>query len=244
MSNNLAEIQKEFIEKIFQYKAFPAGLVSPNCEARFNVYRQSIFENCRHALEITFPYTWKALAEKNISANHMVGYFLKDINNWPHSGCLDDWGGDFPEFLLTISSGMKAISELAQYEWLCNMASLLPEKPALRSQDLTCLSDDEKMNIVLQFQPSFFLHYITFSLEKIIAEWPGNGGDWVIIIRSGPQILTYNITDEQATFYQKLQQKMTLSEAYEEVTLVYPLFNLANALVFMFEKGLCVNSNS
>lgn len=239
MLNNLLAIQKEFIEKIFQYKEFPTGLNSPYPLERFNVYRQTIFENCRRALELTFPYVWQALEEKNILPNNIVGLFLRDRNNWPTSGCLDDWGTNFPSFLETIPGGSTELKDLAQYEWICNLANFLPEMPFLHANDLMCLSDSKQIDFKFQFQPSCFLHYSTFPLGKFVEELPNDKAHWVTIIRTDNRIFTYEIKEEWGRFYQKLQEKLTLVEAHEEIISIYPDFELAAALAFLFEKKLC-----
>lgn len=239
MSTNLLAIQKEFIEKLFQYKAVPGGIASPYAIERFNVYRQSIYENCRRALELTFPYVWKAFSEKNISANNIVGVFLKDIDHWPTSGCLDDWGDKFPHFLLTISEGSTELRDLAQYEWLCNKANFLPEMPAFSAADLTSLSEVEQTNLTFCFQPSFALHYTTFPLGKFIKELPLESEYWVIIMRSNSQILTYKLSTAWALFFKLLQENHTLTTAYEIIVSSYPDFDLTAALAFLLEKKLC-----
>jgi hypothetical protein len=244
MPNNLLNTQKEFIEKIFQYKAFPAGLNPSYPAERFNVYRLSIFENCRRALELTFPYVWQALEENNISANNIVGHFLKDINHWPTSGCLDDWGGEFPDFLLTIPNISKELRDLAKYEWLCNVANFSPVVSALSAEELSCLSESEQINFTFQFQPSFFMHYTTFPLGTFIKELPNNKAHWVIVIRADNQIFTYEIKEEWARFYQKLQEKFTLMDANEAIISTCSDFELASALAFLFEKRLCQRPDS
>ncbi len=239
----LHSFQTEFIKALLNNnKAFPPILASDYPAERFNVYRQTVFDGCRRALALTFPYVWQGLAgTQRISADEIVGRFIQQYANWPDSGCLDYWGGAFPQFLTTITELEEASvwSDLAQYEWYCNLASFAKELPKLLPEDLMALSEEQQLELQVQFQPSFFIHYSSFPLGKFVIGLSLQYPRWVIIIRLNNQVMTYEITDDWALFLKKLQAGKNVTEAYEETSAKYPDFDLTAAITFLLQHGLC-----
>ncbi|HAT8145946.1 TPA: DUF2063 domain-containing protein, partial [Legionella pneumophila] len=55
-------------------------------EFRFDIYRNTILQNLRHSLEITFPAIWKLVGKE--CADGLALHFAQDKNNLPTTNCL------------------------------------------------------------------------------------------------------------------------------------------------------------
>src|SRR6266436_6673471 len=114
----LKQIQNQFKNALFDTQMSDIAFIrSQNSILRFNVYRQTVFENLRHALEITYPGIWCLLGSG--CANNVARLYITNETNSPKSGCLDDWGETFGSFLETIPSLQPYIylKDYAHLEW-------------------------------------------------------------------------------------------------------------------------------
>src|SRR5262245_42793719 len=91
----MLNIQQQFENALFDVASKDLAFISsPLSQQRFNIYRQTVFESLRHALEITYPGMWQLLGKT--CADNIARYYCSQIEQLPKSGCLDDWGETFP----------------------------------------------------------------------------------------------------------------------------------------------------
>jgi hypothetical protein len=94
----LETVQNDFYKAIFQKKSNHADFVSSSHPSeRLAIYKHTIFETLRNALAITYPGIWALLGEE--CSSNIANAFCSLNENLPSSGCLDDWGDQFPDFI-------------------------------------------------------------------------------------------------------------------------------------------------
>jgi len=93
-----------------------------NAMTRLNIYRNTVTEKLRRALEITYPAIWDLL---DVACANSVAYaFLQEEKNLPETACLDDWGDHFPEFLRTFQplEKMVYLCDVAKIQWYMHLS--------------------------------------------------------------------------------------------------------------------------
>ena len=124
--STIKKIQEYFCEGVLDYKN--TDILQHICrnkitpEFRISIYRNTILQNLRHALEITFPAIWKLVGQE--CADSLAYLFVQDKINLPVSNCLDDWGKKFPKFLQNMKpiSHLVYLKDIAQVEWLKHLS--------------------------------------------------------------------------------------------------------------------------
>lgn len=215
---------------------------------RLDVYRQTILENLRHALSITFPGTWKLLGES--CADSVAYSFFKSEKNLPITGCLDDWGKHFPNFL----NNQKELKELpyiqdfASYEWLMHQSYGSEHSPPVNHSTLERISTDQIEAIGFSFLPSVFMFSSAYPIHDIqeialnqdaspIQLSQGNR-HYAILSRPGNEVLTSWISEDLWCFIDSLKKGLSLKTALDFTLKKHADFDLTNAIYFMFQKQL------
>lgn len=100
-------------------------------DERMQIYRNTMLNNLIYALSLTYPGVWQLLGGG--CANQVAKLFLK-TRQMPRTGCLDDWGSSFVEFLSTVPEleSLYYLSDYARYEWLKHECESAPEASSLR----------------------------------------------------------------------------------------------------------------
>lgn len=208
---------------------------------RFAIYRQTLFENLRHALELTYPGIWKLLGEE--CANSVAYHFIKQTQNLPISGCLDDWGAEFGCFLATIPElkSLPYLKDVAIFEWYKHQSDLALDAATVELRVLQQFSDNELNDLKFKFHSSVFLLQSLYPLQKIldVIENPDKPGfnlnkenNYVVIVRIDYQVEVFWLEQKQWQFLNDLKQGKTLSEACNNE------FDLSQMIYFMFDKKM------
>ena len=245
---NLKAIQSDFYKSLFQKKQdYPSFISSSYPSERFDVYRQTIFENMRNALQITFPGIWKLLGEE--SANSVANAFCKIEKHLPSTGCLDDFGKAFINFL----GNLKELAELpylkdyASYEWSKHKAYGAARSTYITASDLKQIPEDKIDNISFTLIPSLFLFSSSFPINDIqeIIENPNSSSinltstqAYNIILCPEDEVITFWIEQNLWKFIQYLTKGKTLAQATHKIQEKHPDFNLSDAIHFILEKQL------
>lgn len=237
----LKRIQSAFYQTVFQGGEGELSFISSNYPAeRFNVYRQNIFENLCAALHLVFPGVWKLLGED--CANSVAYAFCKAEGNLPTSGYLDDWGGDFPEFLERQKelSTLPYLNDYARYEWLKHRSYIAGQGDVMSLMEL-------KEEMKLAFIPSLFLFTSRFPIQAIqgVVDNPESEpiklnamGVWGIVARSANVVVTFWIAESLWSFISFIEQGLSLELALEKVQKKDVGFDVVGAVNFLFDKGL------
>ena len=237
-------VQNDFYTAIFQKNMSLSFISSNDPQERFNIYRQTIILNLINALSITFPAIWQLLGKT--CADSVAAAFCSSISNLPESGCLDDWGAQFPEFLASLDQlkHLPYLKDYALYEWNKHQAYIAKDAEPITTDELSSISEDKMSSIKFFLLPSLFSFSSNFPLYEIqeILENPkansiklSNKSAFALIYRNQEQIITLWITEELWHFFSSLQHGLNLEEALEKVPAD---FNLTQAIHFLLEKQL------
>lgn len=248
----LLKLQQTFFDNIFVNNVPELDFISSECaKERFNIYRQTIFENMRNALQITFPGIWNLLGEE--CANNLAFAYCVHEKNLPKSGCLDDFGAEFPDFLLTIQQlqTVPYLRDYAYYEWLKHNAYGAREAAHFSILELQNIPEAEIDNIKLVFIPACFLFVSQFPIDAIEKIATGEGNQMVtlsedlifygVITRTQSVVHTLWIDEILWRFIKHLSGGYCLSDSAKHAQDLNENFNLAGAIAFLLQSQLINN---
>lgn len=217
-------------------------------EFRFNVYRNSIFQNLRRALELTFPTIWKLIGKE--CADALALTFVQNKNNLPKTNCLDDWGGKFPKFLQEIEavSHLVYLKDFAQLDWFKNLSYCSSDYQPIDPIKLQNKFDSHPEKLCLRFNPTVFLYSSPYFLKDIfdLIENPTKNDkinlqlipSYIVISRQHNQVDTHWISKDMFDFFNQIKNRHTLIQSHDYTLQKYPDFDLTTTLQFMLKNGL------
>lgn len=245
--HELLKLQQSFYSNIFKQGDDLSFINSNFPEERFDVYRQTIFENMINALKITYPGIWKLLGDE--CANSVAYAYSKTAQNLPKTGCLDDFGSNFPEFLSTLEqlSELPYLKDYADYEWLKHLAYIATDSKPIDPSDLMSIPEDEIDHVTFHFCSSVYLFhskYPLFDIHDIVQDITAKGITlnqeevFGIISRKDNDIHTYCAAGDNWHFIKKLFDGATLLESAEYVQTINHNFDLSSAIAFVLQAQL------
>lgn len=251
----LNSIQTQFYNTIFnKQNGMLTEIKSDFPGDRINIYRQTILENLRHALQITYPGLWALLGQE--CADSAAYVFCNETINLPSSGNLDDWGKSFPTFLGLQPEllNLPYLNAYGEYEWLKHLAYGELEGKFLTYADFAHLSESDLAldNCTLNFHPTVSFIQSDFPLDKIqeIIDKPnGEGFDlrknttYGLIARSEESVVTYWISEDNFIFFQNIENKLSLADCIENTENKYPNFSIIKAIDFLMVNKLISGIN-
>ncbi len=222
-------------------------VASSFAQERFAIYRQTLFENLRHALAITFPGIWILLGEE--CANSVAYAFIKQSSNLPTTGCLDDWGYELVNFFETITElkQLPYLKDVAIVEWYKHQSYIAADTSCVEITELQRFSESEINELQFQFHPSVFLFQSRYPLQHIfnvIEDLNAPTIDlnlkttYALILRNEYDVEKIWLQQQQWLFLNALKQGKKLSEVFEDVLSIDQDFDLTQMIYFMFEKKL------
>jgi len=243
------DIQLQFLNAIFAKNESNLDFIaSNNPEARLNIYRNTIFSNLRNALKVTFPGVWKLLGDE--CAVSVVNYFCSLQKNLPNSGCLDDYGGLFPNFLTETKQleNWPYLEGYARYEWIKHKSYLVQSNIVAKTfADLENIGEQNIEKLLFCFMPSLHLFKSSFPIDEIEKFLSQDGEknynlsareSYGIVVNSDDQVVTYWIQDSLWYFIKLLSEKNTISESIEKTHEFFQFFKLEEAIYFLINKKL------
>lgn len=247
--HNLEAIQKKIQQSILKQDLDDLSYIKSAYPAeRLSIYRQTILENICNALSITFPGIWKLLGEE--CANSAAYAFCEDKQNLPISGCLDDFGEGFIEFL-SLQKEFNALPYLKDYgsfEWLRHQSYRAPHSPAISISELEAILANKLEKIGLSLIPSVFIFTAKFPIDKIqkIIEDSSekslnltNKKIYAVIARPQLEVLVFWITESLWQFIEFLMQGLNLYKITEKMDNL----NLTEAMHFLLQHQLISKIN-
>ncbi len=245
----LIKLQESFFENIFRNNSASLDFISSGfARERFNIYRQTIFENMRNALQITFPGIWSLLGEE--CANNVAFAYCTQEDNLPKTGCLDDFGGEFPDFLLTIKQlqSLPYLRDYAYYEWLRHQAYGAEESQSFSILELQNVPQEEIDNIKFCFVPACFLFSSQFPIDAIEKIATGESGQMInlsdaqaaygIVTRRQGVMQTLWIEEVLWRFIKYLSAGYCLSDSTQYAQSLNQNFDLTAAIAFLIQSQL------
>ncbi len=240
--------QQQFSQAIFNAHNANLNFIASNYPSdRLAVYRATILENLRNSLALTFPGIWILLGEE--CADSVAYAFAQNPKLLPDSGCLDDLGAAFPEFLAQQSAlnSLPYLKDYAQYEWLMHRAYGAAHTEAIRPQDLEQFSEDEIEAVRFSFIPSLFIHTSVYPLHRIqdIIEQPDAPAldlqsemTTALIARPQNRVMTWFVTPATGLFLNELIAGANLSAALATTNEDHDDFDLSAVFQLLLQQGL------
>ena len=206
------------------------------------IYSNNTYQTLRKAIEISYPSLWKLFG--NDAANSLAFAYARA--NLPQTGCLDDWGGSFPQFVADFSEiqAHPYVPDMMTIDWYCQNAYLHGAEEQLDPNDL--LDIEEAENAQFTFGKSFSLFASRFPLEQIFrlveedASGPvdlGQGGSYVLIGFKDFAPTKYWVTQHEFVFFKALYEGLKLKDATQLALQSSEDFDLFKSLGFALQEG-------
>lgn len=243
---NPLELQKSFYEAIFHNNECSNFISSAYPFERLNIYRQTIFENMRNALQITFPGVWKLLGAE--CANAVAFAFCKVEKNLPRTGCLGNFGESFPGFLGSLKEldSLPYLADYALYEWLKHKAYEARETTIITSSDLQNIPESKIEYAVFSFIPSCLLFtskYPIYDINEIVDQENAeainlnNTPSYGIVARPQDEVITFFVSKGLWEFINYLMKGFSILQSIKAMA-VDSDFNLSEGIAFLLQKQL------
>lgn len=165
----LLDVQRAMIRAVVDRDALEAALyvvaggLAP--ADRLAVYRNTFDLNLAKALRLTFP-----AVEKLVGAEFFEGAALVFVHQYPpRSGCLDDYGSEFADFLARFgpASSLEYLPDVARLEWAVGCAIHAADSQALDLARLAELPDGADTRLRFVFNPAFRLLRVQWPADTI-----------------------------------------------------------------------------
>lgn len=244
----LEEIQSEFCHSIIHGKTDSHDFISSdNALGRLAIYKNTILDTLRKSLQITFPGIWVLVGDE--CANNLALAFCKIIGNLPVSGCLDDWGNEFPEFISRQESLKKLpyLKDYGDYEWLKHLSYSSAQAVPLGIEVMNTISEDQVERMSFIFHPSVYMMQSEYALDEIAAliENPDfvelnsiSKKTFCVILRSDSNVMSYWLAEDLWNFISHLLKGLSLGVVCQTMIQHYPQFDFSKALHFIFQKRM------
>jgi hypothetical protein len=243
----LEQTQKSFYQAILDKDSAVDFIESNDASARLDIYRATIFENLHNSLALTFPGVCALLGDKCFKSAAYL--FIKDPDQMPTTGCLDDWGEDFPQFLAQQSQlqHLPYLKDYAVYEWLLHLAYHADKTAVIDPIELNKIPEDHLEHIHVKFIPSMFLYNAEFSIDRIEAQIKQadastlilkHNNTGVVIAKTGKQVKSLFIPQDELEFFKYLNEGERLGKAISKTTEKYSDFNVTMAIKFLLQHSL------
>jgi hypothetical protein len=248
----IKQIQENFCAGVMDYQN--TDILQHICrnnitpEFRISIYRNTILQNLRHALENTFPAIWKLVGQE--CADSLAYLFVQDKINLPVNNCLDDWGKKFPKFLQNMKpiSHLVYLKDIAQVEWLKHLSYCAKDYQPFDPTKLQKILDNRMEQLRLLFNPTVFLYSSRYFLKDIfdLIEHPDEKDTidlkpvpcYVVITRHYNHVVIHWVSEEMFNFFSYIKKRFTLIQSYECLLKANPDFDLVAALQFMLKNNL------
>jgi hypothetical protein len=185
---------------------------------RLAVYRDTARSTLSQALALTYP-----AVRRLVGAEFFAGATQAFLSaQLPRSGCLNDYGAQFPELLTAFvlkhapAADFRYLGDVARLEWAVNRALHAPDRPALALERLASLPPSSLAGVRFEPHPSLSLLYLDHPADTIwravldsddaaMAAVDLHGGPVHLLVeRVGQQVRVQRLDDPAARFTQRV----------------------------------------
>ncbi len=147
------------------------------------IYRNTFISGATKALRLSFPAIGLLTGAEFF--DHAAGCFL--ASSPPDSGCLDDFGAGFAEFLAGFepAAGLRYLPDVARLEWRVNLALHAPDAAALDAEACSAAAGIAPARLVLTPHPS---------LSLLKSEYPADAIWRAVLARDDDAIASLTLT--------------------------------------------------
>lgn len=216
----LAQLQRNFISDCLSGRLTQNNILmakdiktsSISAQSLMGIYQNSAVANITHSLGLTYPVIKKLVGEDFFRA--MCRKFI--IVTWPKSGNMDDYGGEFSNFLAEFEQvkHLDYLKDVALLEWAFHQSSLADDAESTDWSKLAQVTDILQLQFVLA--PSLKLVHSIFPVDKI---WQLNQSDMSLIVDLDFNDNEENVCTYSAVFRQGMKTIITSVTSGEFVLL-------------------------
>lgn len=140
-----------------------AGTIAP--EEAIAIYRNTFISGATKALRLSYPAVERLTGEEFF--NHAAARFIEVSP--PDSGCLDDFGAAFAEFLADFgpAADLPYLPDVARLEWRVNLALHASDAAALDAEGFSAAAGIAPARLVLTPHPSLSLATCRYPADAI-----------------------------------------------------------------------------
>jgi hypothetical protein len=217
--------------------------------ARLAIYRHHVVTTLTAALQATFPVVCR-LVDERFFAYAADRYIQAEPPSGP---CLFEYGAGFPDFLAEFPPcrPLPYLADVARLEWAMQRALHAPDATPLPMRAIQGAGPEQAASLALRLDPSVSLLRSPYPIDRI---WRANRpdaaepavvdladeGTWLEVRRHGDAVIFRAIDPAVFAFRRALAAGAHLADATEEALAADPAFDLAAALVALFDEGLPV----
>ncbi len=185
-----------------------ARMIAPgriSAEAAIGIYRNTFIGAATKALKLSYPAIELLTGEDFFAAAADV--FIAEFP--PASGCLDDYGANFAEFLSRFepAAGLRYLPDVARLEWAVNIALHAEDAESAGTAALAGAAGIAPSRLLLQPHPSVSLLQTQYPADAIwravlarddaaLSAVPLSGGPFFLVIARGSDGLEVRRIDE------------------------------------------------
>lgn len=160
-------------------------------EEAIGIYRNTFISGAIKALRLSYP-AIERLTGADFFA-HAAAHFIEESP--PRSGCLDDYGAGFAEFLgrFIPAAGLPYLPDVARLEWAVNVALHAADERPLNVEEFSAAIAIASTRLAFTLHPSLSLLQTAFPADAIwravlaqdddaLASLPLNGGPFFLLV--------------------------------------------------------------
>jgi hypothetical protein len=230
----------------------PRGLVAPRGTAasrRFNIYRNNVFAGLVAALRDAYPVVWRLVGDEFFRV--MAREYVK--THPPTSPVMFRYGSTFPEYVRNFPPAkvVPYLADVALLEWAWIESSHAAESTSLDAVAFAAVYPGELSVARPQMHPSV---RVVQSCFPVLTIWTTHresgapreldlesGGEDVLIVRPGSEVLAYRLPHAAALLVQTLRSGVSFSTAIEGTIRAHADLDLAATLTLLLQSGAIAN---
>lgn len=222
------------------------GVISPK---RFSVYRNNVVVSLMEAVKAAYPSIAAIMGEENFNlvARNFVAFHP------PKSPLMQQYGGDFPNFLKNFKPLQKSpfLVDVAEAEKAWLQAFHAKDEAVLSPEDLAQITPEETMNLKFEVHSAGHLIESAFPVHDLFLarfEWPAPNIDLeqsqgILISRPELDCISTSLTQSQSVFFRSLFSGETLAAAIGSGMEIEEAFDASVAISIMLQTGIFKKPN-
>ncbi len=260
-ATKLADMQRNFISDCLSGKLTKENTLMAHdidshdisAQGLMGIYQSSAIANITHALSLTYPVIEKLVGKDFFRAT--CRQFIRDV--WPKTANMDDYGGEFPEFLSEFEHAKHLVylADVARLEWAFHQSSLADNSSITDWSTLAKVTDILQLQFVLA--PSYRLIHSAYPIDKIwqlnqdnalpdievdfSRDDDTNNSTYLVLIRPELKTLIVPITHGEFEFLQCFERKKTFEQAIIVATSKQEGFCVDNSLKKFIELSIIID---
>jgi hypothetical protein len=240
----LRDVQEQFVDAVLNGGGDMNAQVRPNCLTalqRLAVYRNNVFAGLSEALRDGFPVVHRLVGGDFFDA--MVREFIR--RHPPQSGCLLDYGAEFPEFVERFEAARRLLylPDVARLEWAYHESFHAPDAVPAVPADFAMPAASHYCEVRLRLHPAVRLLASNWPVLRIfgmnqpdyagddIVDLAREGSCRVLVARPGTDVAFYPLTLGEFVFLNALGRDAGLTGAFEDAIASDSGFDLTEALM-------------